>query len=99
MRVEACLEPVSVPLSRLSSLELGNHCPFRATSSRGNRKMWGGDRSRECGGCCKAVTLCLARRFVSRNKHFGNLLLTTAMHVQIFVNISVITCNRYCYFR
>jgi hypothetical protein len=53
----------SIPLSILSSSVLSNLFTLRTFSDHRNEKKSGRDKSRECGRCAKAVTVCLAEYF------------------------------------
>jgi hypothetical protein len=53
---------------------LANRYPFRTPFSHGNKRKSYGNKSGEYGGCSKAVTLCLARHFLSTKDHWEGVL-------------------------
>jgi hypothetical protein len=82
----------------VTSLALEKHHPFRIVFSFRNRKHLGNDKSGEYGGDPKAVTLCLARYFLTTNNWCVTALSCRRCHVQIFVKNTVNGSNWYSYF-
>jgi hypothetical protein len=61
-----------------------NHS-FRTLSSHRNRTNSGNNKSRECGGCFKAITLCLASYFFTTNDQCAGVLLCRGNQIFLLI--------------